>query len=170
MGLSLFLWEEWVHRKLGLCKGRKACLPISVTSVSPQSILCEQKYNLGEVAVSSHLIQNPKLSSLLVETPSVRDMISSPPSAFYSEPHSFLTIPFPSQLGENEPKSPLSETIHIAWTQFTFTFHISSRKPSSERGQRVSVFSSVGLEVSPLQLWWENSQKALETTKLHGFL
>lgn len=65
MGLSLFLWEEWVHHKLSLCKVRRACLLNSVTSFFPQNILCEQKYNVGEVAVSSHLIQNPKLYSQL---------------------------------------------------------------------------------------------------------
>lgn len=62
-----------------------------------------------------------------------------------AEPCFFLTIPFPSQPGENEPKSPLSKTIHKAWTWVTSTLHISSRKPSSERGQRVGVFSSWSL-------------------------
>lgn len=66
-----------------------------------------------------------------------------------AEPYFFPTIPFPSQPGGNERKSPQSKTIHKTWTRFTSTLHISSGKPSAERGQRVGVFSSVGLEVSP---------------------
>lgn len=92
-----------------------------------------------------------------------------------AEPCFFLTIPFPSQLGENEPKSPQSETIHKTWTRFTSTLHISSGKPSPERDQRVGVFQFCGAwslplckcgEKTPRRNWKQRSFVASSKTRL----
>lgn len=87
-------------------------------------------------------------SFVLVETSSVRDTVSSHPSAQQSSWALFLShnpISLPTR--ENEPKSPQSKAIHKAWTWLTSTSVLGSHLL---RGLRELVFSVLWGLKSPL--------------------
>lgn len=75
-----------------------------------------------------------------------------------AEPCVFLTIPFPFQPGENEPKSPQSKAIHKAWTRFTSTSALGSRLL---RGVRELVFSVLWGLKSPLYKCGEKTARRM---------